>query len=101
MLKAAGEIDDRWFTQQSRDRGTAVHHDVADISLGAIKAVDVPERLRGYAAAYEAVLVKERPEILTVEEPRVHPVYRYGGRPDLTLRYKGSGRYGRSSPGSR
>ena len=94
MLTRMGLVDDRWFTDESRDRGHAVHALTAHYDLGAIE--DARHLTRSVYAPYSGWLqahVKARSMIqplnmLAVEEPEVHPHYLYGGRPDrLVLIY--------------
>jgi len=83
MLERAGWIDDTWFTEESSSRGQAVHKLTADYDLGAIEDVtDCDSVFKGYLLAHVKAMSILRPTILAVEQPLVHPVYRYGGRPD-------------------
>jgi hypothetical protein len=90
MLEAAGLVDDLWYTEESSARGTAVHRMTADYDLGALDVETCVSPFRGYLLAHVEAMGILRPEILTVEEPRVHRVHRYGGRPDRTIRYDGA-----------
>src|SRR5574341_49547 len=84
MLEQTGWIDDRWYTEESSDRGTAVHKLTADFDLGALKVTaDEPKtRFRGYLLGHVKAVSIARPKMLAVEEPLVHPVLLFGGRPD-------------------
>lgn len=83
MLERTGWIDDLWFTEESSDRGTAVHELTADYDLGALDPAQCVSKFRGYLLAYvEARRRLPGLEILAVEEPIAHPYYRFGGRPD-------------------
>jgi hypothetical protein len=82
MLKAAGWIDDTWFTEEGSIRGTAVHDLTADFDLGALDADAVVSRYRSWMLGYVEAMKVLKPEWWAVEEPIVHPVYRFGGRPD-------------------
>jgi hypothetical protein len=86
MLEKTGWVDDLWFTEESRDRGTAVHQLTADYDLGALDVQTCVTPYRGYLLSHVAAMGILRPEILAVEEPIVHPVYRFGGRPDRVER---------------
>lgn len=93
LLKAAGLVDDQFYTAASRDRGTAVHKLCADWDLGAIEPKDLPgctSVFKGWLLAHVKAMGILRPEILTVEEPRVHPSpLKFGGRPDRVVRING------------
>lgn len=90
MLEATDWIDPRWYTEDSRIRGQAVHRLTADFDLGALDVDSCTSRYRGYLLAHVELMAKMRPEILAVEEPRLHPYWRYGGRPDRVWRYAGA-----------
>jgi len=82
MLEQTGWIDDRWYTEESSDRGTAVHKLTADYDLGALHVESCQSRFRGYLLGHVKAVSIARPKWLHIEEPFVHPVFRYGGRPD-------------------
>jgi hypothetical protein len=67
--------------EEARDRGSFVHRRTADYDLG----LDVDRHVgphAGYVRAYVAIVKLLRPVWEDIEVPRVHPHYRYGGRPD-------------------
>jgi hypothetical protein len=82
MLQATGWIDDRWYTEESSRRGTAVHQLTADFDLGALDVASCVSPFRGYLLGHVKAMSLLRPTIVTVEEPLVHPGFRFGGRPD-------------------
>lgn len=87
MLEFAGEIDRTWFTEDSSERGVAVHHLTADYDLGALNLDTLISRYRPYVLAYAEAVSVLRPHFLAVEEPlitRVDPLW--GGRPDRAVR---------------
>lgn len=89
MLEDAGEIDSEWFTEDSRIRGQAVHKLTADYDLGALDVASCVSRYRGWLLAHVYVMDVMRPDVLEVEQPRVHPAFRYGGQPDRVWRLEG------------
>ncbi len=89
MLDSAGLVDDLWLTEESSERGSAVHAMTADYDLGALHPDTVVSVHRGYLLAYVKAISIVRPEILAVEEPLVHPVFKFGGRPDRDVRLFG------------
>ena len=82
MLETTGWIDDRWYTEESSDRGTAVHQLTASYDLGALHVESCQSQFRGYLLGHVKAVSIARPKWLHIEEPMVHPVFRYGVRPD-------------------
>lgn len=82
MLVDSGVVDDTWFTDDSSDRGTAVHDLTASYDLGALDPRTLVSPFRGYLLAHVAAMQVLRPTHLAIEEPEVHPIYGFGGRPD-------------------
>lgn len=83
MLKEAGLIDDRWYSEESCDRGHAVHRLTADYDLGAIQHPhDLVSKYKAYLDAHVDLMRILRPKWTHIEEPLVSSRYRFGGRPD-------------------
>jgi hypothetical protein len=83
MLELTGWINPDWYTEDASERGTAVHGLTADYDLGALELDRLVSRYRAYVLAYREVLeLLQRPTMLAVEEPNVHPALLFGGRPD-------------------
>jgi hypothetical protein len=90
MLQQGGLIDDRWYTEESCERGQIVHRLTADYDLGAIEDLEsVEHTYAGYLQGHAAAMQTLRPEFLSVEEPLMHPIHRYGVRPDRVLKLWG------------
>lgn len=90
MLEHTGWVDDRWYTESSRERGSCVHRLTADYDLGAIRDLSsVVSKYSGWLQAHADFNARVKPEIITVEEPSAHRYYRYGGRPDRVERLYG------------
>lgn len=89
MLKASGWVDDRWFTEESCERGTQAHRLTAEYDLGALDVDSCVSRYRGYLLAHVQAMQILRPDVLEVEQPDVHPDYQFGGRPDRVIRLNG------------
>jgi hypothetical protein len=87
MLNVTGHMDDRWFTEESSARGTRVHDLTAKYDLGALEldevSIDHPGYAeRAYLLAHAEVMRMTPHDYVEIEVARVHPRYRYGGRPD-------------------
>lgn len=82
MLARTGWVNDTWFTEESAERGTAVHHMTADYDHGALDVKTCVSPFRGFLLAYVDVTGMLRPTWEGIEVPLVHWGYRFGGRPD-------------------
>lgn len=83
LLKAAGLINDQWYSDESCERGHVVHRLTADYDLGALDQGEAQATpYAGYLEAHIAVMQIVRPTWQHIETPAVHKVHRYGGRPD-------------------
>jgi hypothetical protein len=90
MLARTGWIDDTWFTEEASERGSMVHELTAAFDLGALEVGTLDSPWRPYLLAHvRAIEAMGRPEMLAVEQPAVHPRYRYAGRPDRVVRLWG------------
>jgi hypothetical protein len=90
MLEATGWTDSTFYNDDGRERGTAVHKLTADYDLGALDLSACVSRYRPYLLGHAMVMAMLKPEILAVEESIVHPVHRFGGRPDRVWRLAGA-----------
>lgn len=90
MIERCGwDPGSRFYTEESRQRGTAVHQMTSAFDLGSLEPEDLPaleSPYKGYLLAHVAAINQLRPAFDGIEEPDVHPVHRYGGRPDRTGR---------------
>lgn len=92
MLEATGWVDDLWFTEESCVRGQAVHTLTANYDLGGIDVASCHSAYRGYLLGHVKAMSIVAPAWRSVEEPHVHPRFRFGGRPDRVGRiYGGAG----------
>ena len=82
MLKSTCWVDDTFFSEDSCDRGTAVHTLTADYDLGALHLETCVSPFRGYALGWAQAARALRAEWSHIEVPMVHRRYRFGGRPD-------------------
>lgn len=90
MLTRTGWVDRLWMTEESSERGRAIHKLTADYDLGALDPQTcVCGPYRPYLLAHVAAMRVLQLEILAVEEAIVHPRLRFGGRPDRAVRDAG------------
>lgn len=89
MLEQTGWIDDTWYTEESSERGTAVHRLTADYDLGALDVESCVSRYRGYLLGHVKAMQILRPEVVSVEEPIINPIEKWGGRPDRIIIVRG------------
>lgn len=82
MLQKTGHVDPTYYTEAARERGRAVHRLTADYDLADLSLATLRSPFRGYVLAHAAAVKALKPIQVEVEEPDVHPVYRFGGRPD-------------------
>lgn len=90
MLKDTNWIDDRWFTEESSARGQAVHRLTSDYDFGALDVESCVSTWRPWLLTYIKAIEILRPRILSVEVPRVHWGWRFGGRPDRVAQIDGA-----------
>jgi hypothetical protein len=88
MLTEAGLVDDRWYTEESSTRGQAIHQLTAGYDNG-IYGADVNSLYRDRLLAWIRVKQILGVKVLAVEEPKVHPTLRFGGRPDRVVEIAG------------
>lgn len=89
MLKEVGLIDDQWFDETSRSRGTAVHAEIANIARGFEPFSFLDPDLTGWVQSgidFLAMLRSEGFEIVAVEKMHYHPLYKFAGEIDLLAR---------------
>lgn len=83
LIKAAGLIDDRWYTDSSASRGTSVHQLTAAFDLDALTLEDVKgSPLEGFLKAHVELMGIMRPAWYHVEQAAAHATLRYAGCPD-------------------
>jgi len=81
-LTMTGFIDSKWFTQESRDRGTYVHEATVMIDEGTLNWDALHPDLVPYCRAYEWLIGIAGFKVLASEMRVAHPQYLYAGTLD-------------------
>lgn len=88
IIQDAGLVDTKWFTEESRQRGSAVHHGVRLLLEGhKLDPKTVDPRIVGYIKGAERFLSEVFVEPICVEVPMYHETLDYCGTMDLVARY--------------
>lgn len=82
MLDRGGLYDKTWYTEASRQRGTAVHDLTSAFDLEALEVESCHSPYRNYLLAHVAAMRALKPDWWDIEVPRVHPLLKFGGRCD-------------------
>lgn len=88
-LEIRGFVDKRWFTDESRKRGTDVHRACwflaeNDLEWSTVKPEYVP-RVKGF----EAFLSDVKPQLILAEKPLYSTVHNFAGTPDFVFLVNG------------
>jgi hypothetical protein len=89
ILRDAGLISTEWFTEEARDRGTAVHAAARYLDEGDLDRESLDPSVAPRLAQYEKFIAEVKPEILAIEEPVEHGLMKYCGTLDRRLRING------------
>jgi hypothetical protein len=82
ILYQAGLVDTRWFTDEARDRGSAVHLATQYLDEGDLHWPDLDPSVVSKVKRYQQFKDEVRPEILSIEEAVINEAYQYQGRLD-------------------
>lgn len=89
VLASAGLVDPEFYTQWSRDRGSAVHLATQYEDDGDLDHDDLDPALKPFLAAYVAAKAQLRPVQLASEKFVINEAYRYCGTLDRIWRVGG------------
>jgi hypothetical protein len=84
VLRAAKIVDPKWFTEEARKKGTLVHDLTMQIDQSSIRTSPLLPNsvVPGEVLAYRKFLRELQPRYRLIEVPMLHPVLRFGGKPD-------------------
>ena len=86
ILRRAGLVGEGFYKQEDLDRGSAVHMTTEFIDRGEAFEPSDDEKVNLRAEQYRRFLAEVCPEVLSVEEEVVNPLYAYQGRLDRRVR---------------
>ncbi|HON93101.1 MAG TPA: hypothetical protein PKZ07_16140 [Sedimentisphaerales bacterium] len=92
LLKRGGWVDDEWYTDECKVRGSAVHQLTADFDLASFTRADLPaltSPYKSYLEAHVSLCDLLSPKWEMVEEALIHEYWRFGGRPDRLAKIGG------------
>ncbi|MHB8109695.1 MAG: PD-(D/E)XK nuclease family protein [Syntrophorhabdaceae bacterium] len=82
ILKSEGFIDDTWFTEDARLRGTYVHMACHLHDMRTLDEDGLDDALRPYLDGYIRFKAETGFTVIESEIPRYHPQYLFAGTPD-------------------
>lgn len=90
VLRHIGFIDPTWFTAEARSRGDIVHAVTAGLDRGlSFEWADLDQKLHGYVKSWISFKQQTRIDILDVEVPGYHPLYKFWGTRDICFMLNG------------
>lgn len=89
ILKRAGLVDDRWFTEEARDVGTGLHLAAHFLDEGDLAWKSVDRKILPRLRQYQCFLDEVKPTILAIEEAVTNEALRYCGKLDRRVRING------------
>jgi len=82
ILRSAGLIDTAWFTDEAREKGSALHAATAFLDEGDLDWSTVDDRIVSRLHQYQRFKEEVQPQILSIEERVKNVTLRYVGRLD-------------------
>ena len=83
ILKAEGFIDDTWYNDWARDKGSHVHAAVHYDILGTLDEDDLDPEIVPYLKAFRKFMKESGFKVEKSEVPGVNTVYGFAGTPDM------------------
>lgn len=82
VFQDLGLVDKRWFTRESRERGTAVHAGIHYALKGTLDWKTLHPDLHGYVKSGLRLVDRLKPKIVRLETSLYHPKLRFAGTSD-------------------
>ena len=83
ILLAEHFIDETWFTEWSRDKGSMVHLAIKYDIAGELNEETLDEEIRPYLSAFRKFMSETGFKVERSEIPAINIIYYYAGTPDL------------------
>jgi hypothetical protein len=81
-IASGGLTDSNWYNELATWRGSVVHACCEYDDQGDLLESTVPVDAKGYLAAWRSARTQLGVKFTEIEQARMHPIYRYAGRPD-------------------
>ena len=89
ILETANLMDTRWYKPEYADRGIAVHELTALLDKDLLRIEDIDPEYQGYCEGWLQFKEDLKPEIIDIEKPVGHKIYKYACTPDRTSKING------------
>ena len=84
VIEEAGLVDSEYFTEESRQRGNAVHLATQYLDEGRLNWLSVDPRVRPYVEGYQAFVEETGFKLTSIEQMIHDEIYGYAGKYDRT-----------------
>lgn len=88
VFQDLGLVDKRWFTEEARARGRAVHAGLHFALKGTLDWGTLHPDLHGYVKSGMRLMDRLGPQVVRFETPLHHPTLRFAGTSDLEVEYQ-------------
>jgi hypothetical protein len=85
VLTRMGFIESRWFSEQSRNKGTLIHEAIAMLAEGDLDWESVDKKILGKVRAADRFFCETKSKALVIERPMFHGGLWVATTPDLVL----------------
>jgi hypothetical protein len=83
ILKEEGFVDDTWFTEWAREKGSNVHLAIKYDVAGELDEETLDDEIRPYLKAFRKFMKESGFKVERAEVPGISTTYGYAGTPDL------------------
>lgn len=90
IMRDARFVDPKWFTEESRQRGRAVHAGIHYAIMGRLDWATLHPDLHGWVRSGIRLVEKLKVRVIEMETPRYHPTWLYAGTLDACFEHEGT-----------